>query len=117
MKIAEYYANNLVEDACLKEKYLNRILAEYKRTHDGVLAITESRTLLEGNSFLERSISLRNPYVDPLSYLQVRFIKELRERGSEDGGSVEKPSPAGDRLLETVLMAVHGVAEGLQSTG
>jgi phosphoenolpyruvate carboxylase len=119
MNIARYYADELVQDKALKERYLGRILAEYQRTHAAVLAITESSILLERNPFLQRSISLRNPYVDPLSYLQVRFIKELRERiaTGEQLNVSEHGIHAGDRLLETVLMAVHGVAEGLQSTG
>jgi phosphoenolpyruvate carboxylase len=70
--------------------------------------------LLAGVPYLAHSINLRNPYVDPLSYLQVRLIKELRSgtAGGEAYQSDQKRS-----LLETVLMTINGVAEGLQNTG
>lgn len=61
--------------------------------------------------YLAHSINLRNPYVDPLSYLQVKLVKELRASLSQG------PTEGSDKLLETVLMTINGVAEGLQNTG
>jgi len=125
MHIAAYYCENLVSSAQLREKFFKCISAEYDSTRNAVLSITGARTLLVNNPFLQRSIALRNPYVDPLSYLQVRYILELRQRaGSEPaaGAALAGETPAAgigsrDPLLETVLMSISGVAEGLQSTG
>ncbi|MBX9685081.1 MAG: phosphoenolpyruvate carboxylase [Candidatus Obscuribacterales bacterium] len=119
MKIATFYAENLVADKKLKDKYLPRIIAEYQSCKDAVFSIAQVDTLLSSNQFLQRSITLRNPYVDPLSYLQVRFIREWRKEQS----SLMKKTLSGtapterDLLLETVLMSITGVAAGLQSTG
>lgn len=125
MKIAGYYAENLVPSEALRDKYLTRIFKEYDDSRQAILDITEQSELLDGNELLRRSITLRNPYVDSLSYLQVRFIKELRQRNEmeENAGAAPKQaatsekSTAHDALLETVLMSINGVAIGLQSTG
>lgn len=124
MRIAGHYADSLVKDRDLKERIMSRILAEYDLAREAVLAISGQSRLLEHTEYLRLSIELRNPYIDPLSYMQVRFIKELRESGRSEeglrrlskivgpGGSAEP-----DDLLDTVLMSINGVAEGLQSTG
>lgn len=125
MKIAGYYAENLVPSAELRSKYLTKIFTEYKDSRQAILDITEQSELLDGNELLRRSITLRNPYVDSLSYLQVRFLKELRQRNElleqartppKDAHSSAK-STTHDALLEAVLMSINGVAIGLQSTG
>src|SRR5262249_50360167 len=124
MKIAAHYAERLVS-AELREEYFGRILAEYERTRAALLSIAGNRILLEGNPFLQRSIALRNPYVDPLSYLQVKYLEEHRRRIAEQppAGEFETTAEAGeslvqrDQILETVLMSISGVAEGLQGTG
>lgn len=123
MQIASYYAENLVHDPRVLEKILSRIKKEHALTQDAILKITGQKILLEKTEYLRRSIELRNPYVDPLSYLQVRFIKELRSKIKADAGKSEETeaqpglSATLDPLLDTVLMAINGVAEGLQSTG
>jgi phosphoenolpyruvate carboxylase len=58
---------------------------------------------------LQRSIALRNPYVDPLSELQVRLLARLR--------SLPADAPERPELLAVVQLTVSGVAAGLQSTG
>ncbi len=79
MQIASYYAECLV-DKDLKAKFFERIEEEYELTKQSVLAITENSELLASVPYLQHSINLRNPYVDPLSYLQVNLIKQLRRR-------------------------------------
>ncbi|MBX9723228.1 MAG: phosphoenolpyruvate carboxylase, partial [Candidatus Obscuribacterales bacterium] len=120
MNIAIFYANNLVKDPALKEKYLDRIVAEFELCRQAVFAISERESLLSENHFLQRSIALRNPYVDPLSYLQVKFLRQWRdeqEASQKSGAAADPNSEARDLLLETILMAINGVAAGLQSTG
>jgi len=71
-----------------------------------LLAIRGHERLIEGNSVLQSSIALRNPYLDPLSLLQVRFLKEKR--------ASEEVSPLLDGALGTTL---NGIAQGLRNTG
>lgn len=121
-KIAEYYAQNLVSSH-LNHKFFDRILQEFSSTRSAILEITEQGTLLELIPYLRHSINLRNPYVDPLSYLQVKLIKELRQRSNAESESADSSADSkcqslgSDHLLETVLMTINGVAEGLQNTG
>jgi len=121
IKIAEYYVQNLV-DSQLNDRFFKRILVEFNSSTESVLQITDQKTLLQFIPYLRHSINLRNPYVDPLSYLQVKLIKELRLRSQSDGDAAEvsetrAESLEKDDLLETVLMTINGVAEGLQNTG
>ncbi len=121
MDIARYYADQLCSPA-LRERILPTIEMDFELTCGAILSISERSDLLADNPFLKRSIELRNPYVDPLSYLQVRFIKELRERHRRNQAEVKFAEPGeaitnSDTLLDCVLMSINGVAEGLQSTG
>ncbi|MDZ4835226.1 MAG: phosphoenolpyruvate carboxylase [Candidatus Melainabacteria bacterium] len=122
MEIATYYAENLVRDKKVLDNVLTRIKKEHALTKSYVLKITGQSVLLEKTEYLRRSIELRNPYVDPLSYLQVRFIRELRDKIEREAKPEEQEATPGlsatlDPILDTVLMAINGVAEGLQSTG
>jgi phosphoenolpyruvate carboxylase len=86
-----------------------RVLAEYDLTRRLVLAVTEHDRLVANRSVLSRAIVLRDPYVDALSYLQLRALAALR---TEDSGATDRA------LLERVLLlTVSGVAAGLQNTG
>jgi phosphoenolpyruvate carboxylase len=62
--------------------------------------------LLDDDPALQRSIRLRNPYVDPMSLLQVELLARWRVAGRPD-----------DDLLEALLATVRGIAQGLQNTG
>lgn len=118
MNIATFYARHLIKDEKLRDKYLDRIIAEFEACREAVFQITENDNLLYENQFLQRSIALRNPYVDPLSYLQVKFIRQWREQEAAKISNKSTLSSADrDLLLETILMAINGVAAGLQSTG
>jgi phosphoenolpyruvate carboxylase len=81
----------------------DRIEAEHKRTREWVKRVNGSRHLLDGNPSLQRSISLRNPYVDPMSFLQVELLR--RKRAGEP--DVERP----------ILLSLSGIASGLRNTG
>ncbi len=75
--IARLYAS-LVEDEALRDRVFTTLEAEFELTHRMILAITEQRSLLETNPVLERSIRLRNPYVDPMWLIQVELIRRKR---------------------------------------
>lgn len=118
MSIARYYCEQLC-DPELRDRFLPRIEQEYANSVQSVLLISEQEELLQRNPVLNRSIAIRNPYVDPLSYLQVRFIKELRSRSGDSTPAQDQPGHrvVAEPLLDAVLMAINGVAAGLQSTG
>lgn len=83
-----------------------RLREEHARTVDAVLGITGSRQLLDRDPTLQRSIRLRNPYVDPMSFVQVDLLARWR------GGDRQ------DAALERVLVqTVRGIARGLRNTG
>jgi phosphoenolpyruvate carboxylase len=83
------------------------IREEFRRTRRLVARVTGHDRMLAGRPVLRRAVDLRNPYVDALSFLQLRFLRELRRGAAAD--------PA--RLADLVLLTVNGVAAGLQNTG
>lgn len=82
------------------------IVAEHERTRDMVLAIRGTDELLENDPGLARAIRLRNPYVDPMSILQVELLREWRAAGCPE-----------DERLDALIATVNGIAQGLQNTG
>ena len=58
---------------------------------------------------LRRSIRLRNPYVDPLSFVQVSLLGRLR--------ALPEDHPEREAVRQVIALSVNGVAAGLQSTG
>ncbi len=105
MVIARLYAD-LVEDEKTRTTIFNRIDAEHKRTVDVILEITGQSMLLERSPVLLHSIQRRNPYVDPLSFIQLVLLRRLR-------AGVEPR----DELLTAVLESINGIAAGLKNTG
>jgi phosphoenolpyruvate carboxylase len=86
------------------------VLDEHERTVTWVLDVTGHTRLLEDKSVLGRAVALRNPYVDALSYLQLRALREL-------GGDSQLPKEEAGQLRRLLLISVNGVAAGLQNTG
>jgi phosphoenolpyruvate carboxylase len=109
MDIAALYAE-LVADRRLAELILATIRAEYDRTRSAVLSVTCHRQLLDGDPVIQRSVALRNPYVDPLNYVQVETLRRLRALPD-----VEAPEAEG--LWQVMVVTVNGIAAGLRNTG
>jgi phosphoenolpyruvate carboxylase len=84
------------------------VLAEYDLTKRLVLAVTGHDRLLADRVVLSQAVALRDPYVDALSYLQLRALAALR-------GEVADADR--ERLERLLLLTVNGVAAGLQNTG
>jgi phosphoenolpyruvate carboxylase len=82
------------------------IAAEFERTRAAVLAIKGADELLAGDRRLRLSIRLRNPYVDPISLLQVDLLERWRAGGRED-----------EALFQALVATVNGIAAGGQNTG
>ena len=73
-----------------------------------MLLVTAHVQLLDSTPILQRSIERRNPYIDPLSAIQVELLRRLRATPEEVGT---------DELRETVLLSINGIAAGLKNTG
>jgi phosphoenolpyruvate carboxylase len=84
------------------------IVAEYKRTEKLLLQITDQIELLENEPWLQQSIRLRNPYVDPLNYIQVELLRQLR---------ASHHSALTGQMQAALLLSVNGIAAGLQNVG
>ena len=86
------------------------IAAEFERTVTAVLRLTHRTDLLAEDSVLARSIRLRNPYVDPLSYLQVEAMRRLR-------GDAGLAAPERATWSLVARTTVQGIAAGIRHTG
>ena len=107
MGIGRLYASLVQGDDA--ERRWTTIEGEYHRTVTWLLRVTGRDRLLDGAPVLQRSIGLRNPYVDALSEVQVRLLRRLRALPPDD--------PARAMHLRLVQLSVNGVAAGLQNTG
>ena len=97
-----------------------QVLAEYDLTRRLVLEVTGHDRLLADRPVLSRAVALRDPYVDALSYLQLRALNELRAlpAGPAEAGTGDGAAPARrEQLHRLLLLAVSGIAAGLQNTG
>lgn len=104
MEIARRYAD-LVPDSKSAARLFARIALDHGRASRAIAAIAGRDTVLAPDSTLARAIDLRNPYVDPLSFLQVELLRRKRARGDD---------PELDRAI---LLTINGIAAGLRNTG
>ena len=90
----------------LHAAFFSWIGEEFESTRDANLAIKGRQELLADDYRLRLSICLRNPYVDPISLLQVDLLRRWRATGRED-----------ETLLRALIATVNGIAAGIQNTG
>jgi len=90
----------------LHEEFFTLVRDEFARTRRWLLQLKGSDALLRDEPRLAASIHLRNPYVDPMSLLQVDLLQRWRESDRQD-----------DAVLQALVACVNGVAQGLQNTG
>jgi phosphoenolpyruvate carboxylase len=102
--IAALYAS-LVTDEPLRERVYTTLATEFGRTRRMILAVLEQKELLERNPVLNNSIRLRNPYVDPMSLLQLELLR--RKRAGETG----------EELDRAITATINGISAGLRNTG
>ena len=102
--IAERYTG-LVRNVELRTRVWERIQEEHARSTQEILRLTGQDRLLDREPVLRRSIDRRNPYVDPISFVQVELLRRLRA------------GTAQETTLRAILRTVNGIAGGLKSTG
>jgi phosphoenolpyruvate carboxylase len=107
--IARLYAD-LVADAGIRDRVFSQIAAEFQRTCRWILLVTGQREILDNEPILQRSIRRRNPYVDPLNFIQASLLRRLR--ALEDHESEEA-----QQLIAAITLTINGVASGLKNTG
>jgi phosphoenolpyruvate carboxylase len=105
MAIAWGYTS-LVPDKRIAARLFRMIALDHGRAMRAVCTILGQKTVLEHNPILARSIELRNPYVDPLSFIQMALLR--RKRATEEDDPV---------LSRAVLLTINGIAAGLRNTG
>jgi phosphoenolpyruvate carboxylase len=88
------------------ERFFPAIRSEYKSCVDLILRLTRQNELLEASRTLRRAIRLRNPYVDPMSFLQVDLLERWRAGGRQD-----------DAVLQALTASISGIAYAMQGTG
>lgn len=104
LTIAHLYSE-LVSDVALRERIRAMLDEEFHRTRAVILEVTEQTGLLDKNPVLKRSIRLRNPYVDPMSLIQVELLR--RKRAGEES----------DALNYALAATINGIVAGLRNTG
>ena len=90
----------------LHEMFFPVIREEHERCARLVMELTDQGELLQRAGTLRRAIRLRNPYVDPMSLLQVDLLERWRRGGRRD-----------DSVLQPLVVSIYGIAHGMQTTG
>jgi phosphoenolpyruvate carboxylase len=108
LRIAETYTS-LVSNPETRDRLWQRIANEHAACVDALLKITGNENLLDDSPILQRSIRLRNPYVDPLSYIQVSLLRRLR--------TLPEDSSEQETVLNTLLLTISGISSGMLNTG
>jgi phosphoenolpyruvate carboxylase len=104
LEIAAEYAALVANDIC-RGRIWERIRHEHDRAVREILSLTGQSRLLDREPVLRRSIDRRNPYVDPISFVQVELLRRHRGGQGDDG------------TLRGILRTVNGIAGGLKNTG
>ena len=106
MEIAGMYAK--LADPKIADAIFGDIKTEFELSREMLLKVTGTNEILETEPWLQHSIKVRNPYVDPMNYIQVALLKELR--GNPGHPELEK-------LRRSIVLSINGIAAGLQNVG
>ncbi|MEO6875282.1 MAG: phosphoenolpyruvate carboxylase [Opitutaceae bacterium] len=109
MGIATLYAG-LVEDPKIRRRIGALLEAEFDRTEQAILAVTRQRQMLAREPVLRRSVELRNPYIDPLNYIQVEMLRRLRSGKTLSATEAEA-------VRGVIELTINGISGGLKNTG
>lgn len=110
MNIARLYAE-LVDDVGIRERIYGQINQAFQKTRAQILRVSEQIELLDNQPVLQTAIKRRNPYVDPLNFIQVNLLRRLRKLDEA------ADSQTGESLRRAIFLTINGVAAGLKNTG
>lgn len=109
MGIARLYAD-LVEDTGVREQIFGEVQQAYQETVDWLLRVTRQDELLENDPVLQYAVRQRNPYIDPMNYIQVNLLRRLRSLPDPE-------SEEANSLRQIIFLTIKGIAAGLRNTG
>ncbi len=113
LEVAAHYVESLVPEEL--RHVFDVVREEFALTLAELRALTGQDELLGDEPMLQRSLAVRDQYLDPISYLQVELLRRLREDGSQrDQEPGREPDP---QLQRAMLITINGVAAGLRNTG
>jgi len=108
MRIALEYSG-LCEDRKLADSIFRMLRDENKRSIDGVLQVDDSKNLLAKDPLLKLSLTRRDPYLDPLAYLQIDLLRKYRDESQSEADRMQWQA--------ALLSSINGIAAGLRNTG
>lgn len=108
MGIARVHAS-LVDDDSLRQTIFQQIYDEYSLAVRRICEVVQQDALLQNASVIKTSIERRNPYVDPLNFIQVKLLQNLRQLAMEDAQYAD--------ILGATLATINGIAAGMKTTG
>ncbi|MCC6543733.1 MAG: phosphoenolpyruvate carboxylase [Nitrospirae bacterium] len=108
MNIAHLYSH-LVPEEAIRDRIFDIMKREFESSREMILLITGQKNLLDNDPWLQKSLLLRNPFMDPINYIQVNLLKQLRAKDT----TAEKKK----ELTETVLLTISCIAAGMRNTG
>lgn len=109
LDIAAMYAR-LVPDQDLSKRVFDKIRTEFNLTRQMILGITRHDELVDSDPSIQRSVKLREPYVDPLNFIQVEMLRRLRSLP-------ESELALADQLRDAIEVTINGIASALRNTG
>jgi phosphoenolpyruvate carboxylase len=107
LPIARRYVALWEDETEARERIWSELATEFELAQSELLRVRGNQRLLDGEPVLQASIDRRNPFVDPLSFIQVELLSRLR-RGDDDNQ---------DELGRVSLLTINGIASGLRNTG
>ncbi|HEY1480267.1 MAG TPA: phosphoenolpyruvate carboxylase [Gaiellales bacterium] len=108
IRICRLYLD-LVPESAERDRMYALIVGEHERTVEAILSVVRAAELLDRHPSLQRTIRLRNPYVDPINAVQVELLHAWRDPALDDEGR--------ERLRRPLARSIAGIAAGLRNTG
>ncbi|MEO9176956.1 MAG: phosphoenolpyruvate carboxylase [Gaiellales bacterium] len=108
MRIGRLYLD-LVPESAARDRMYGAVVEEHERTVDAILSVVRAAELLDRHPSVQRTIRLRNPYVDPINAVQVELLHQWRDPALDDEGR--------ERLRRPLARSIAGIAAGLRNTG
>ncbi len=106
MLIASVYAT--LAETPIRDFVFPVLKAEFARTEQAILRITGQQDLMDNEPWLQRAIRVRNPYIDPMNFIQVALLERVRGTHNEEEIAA---------LHDAIRLSVNGIAAGLRNTG